>query len=149
MASADVTGLLEEIIKADPIIGPRVTHIVGSRTIVAVYSEALPVTPLMDPNYANKPSTAIVVATFPGTRDPDIPFRRPRVLIRCYGPTRRFARQLDLLVQDLLANDTFDVGAPDDPARVRLAPSYQSGPTVDIDTAGFPFADSLYEVPTI
>ena len=147
--AADVVKLLKDIIAADSVIGPRVTHIVATVPRIAVYEEALPAAPLMDLNFNNRPATAVVVVTFPGRRDPDVPFWTRRIITRCYGPTQQHAKNLDILVQDLLSDETFDVGDPGDPGRVRMAVQFSSGPVVDIDASKFPYTDSIYEVNTI
>lgn len=143
MAFADVAEILKGILVADPLVSPLVTHTVGAAERVAVYAETLPPKPLMDPDFIGKPSTAIVVTTFPGTKDADIPFRRSRVIVRSYGPTQQHAKYLDLVVQYVFDDKTYDVGD------FRLVTLFQSGPNVDVDSAGFPFADSIYEVPNL
>jgi hypothetical protein len=148
MARADGTKLVRLILEADAFVLAAASHTVNSVVIKAIYGERLPDRPLVDSAAAasgklNQLATAIVVRSFGGTRDESGGPARPRVLVRCYGPSTALARDLAMLVDDTIHDETFDV--VDGGQTYRMVTELSAGPNSDVEpTTSYIFSDMIY-----
>ena len=111
---------------------------------VAIYGEILPPRPLLHDVETNKPATALVVKSIPGTRETDGGLRKPILLIRSYGHDSYSARTLSSLVEEVLHDQTFDHTDSSNTTH-RIEYEMISGPNTGIETGtDFPYCDRLY-----
>jgi hypothetical protein len=151
MATPDIIHLVMKIL-GDSGVAPLVTHptIRGGLPVteISIYGEKLPARPLMDTNIVNVPATALVVKSYPGSREELGGLWKPRVLVRAYANSLTNVRVLGGVVEELLHDQTFDVVQGAETFRIHL--EMGAGPNSDLeDGTQFPFSDRIYNTAVV
>lgn len=143
MALPDALTMTMNILSASDMVD-LVTHTVGAEEEISIYGEVLPSRPLLNADEINKPATALVVKSFPGTQETDGGLSKPRILVRAYARDLADARELSAIANVYLHDLTFDE-TDDDEDTHRIELEMMSGPNTGIEPGTlYPYCDRIY-----